>query len=304
MTKSSEGFMTSKEKVYAAYGSDGYKVIDPTTDSPLWKLKLWDDLIGEGASELLMWQNAADSLPPQPEIPAIKDGAALEKEMGFPLSVLCSFCESKPFYSCISRDTQKPMPFFHITRVKDSIVAKEKCDHSGCKHDNKGCCVCGEPKTTAESKPTLPEPVASEQVALPWEPGLTDEQIAIAEKTALTDTGTKAHWMATALALSMKLEEVMTKTICGEPNATGAYRCQWGNGHYGNCQWYGVDEFKVKAKPQSSLTSIPAPLVSDQRLQEMHEWHSIGVHTGHVDVIRIIRELQEWRKLGAAKGSK
>lgn len=62
-------------------------------------------------------------------------------------------------------------------------------------------------------KPVSPLPeIASDFVALPWEPGVTPEIQAQAEKSALIDTGTKADWMATALALSMKLEEVMNAT--------------------------------------------------------------------------------------------
>lgn len=53
-------------------------------------------------------------------------------------------------------------------------------------------------------------------IPLPWEPEITPEIERQAEKRdAMPDTGPRVAWIATALALSMKLEEIMTKSITG-----------------------------------------------------------------------------------------
>jgi hypothetical protein len=59
-----------------------------------------------------------------------------------PLEVECPFCLSQPFYSCISTDTQKPMPFFHIERRN---ARSKPLPSTRTAEDEGGCEDCGRP---------------------------------------------------------------------------------------------------------------------------------------------------------------
>lgn len=95
-------------------------------------------------------------------------------EMGKPLTVKCEFCGSNPFTSCVNRETDKSMPFFHVQRVNDSMrqVAAEPTLNAG------GFILAGfGPKalnTPAEPTPTQEWHPCSWDMTLPGHAGMVE----------------------------------------------------------------------------------------------------------------------------------